>query len=140
MAKMTKRQLKLIVKECLVEILSEGLNPSESSMFSKQAPNSRRKKSIRLEEERLRQHRQKFETSVDDAVMNVTEDPMMQSILADTAKITLQEQIQHEGPSSPASSLVSGTGPTGPGINLDDLFSGPQLNWQDLAFDDNKSS
>ena len=142
---MSKRQLKTIVKECLVEILSEGLasgdSVSSSSLRENSSKRERREEKMRQEEERLSQHRQKFEVSIDDAVMNVTSDPMMQSILADTAKTTLQEQNNHEGPRGSNSAVVSGdSSPSSAGINLDNIFSGPKQNWSDLAFDDNKSS
>tara|TARA_Y100001963_G_C6635172_1_gene378225 strand:- start:197 stop:628 length:432 start_codon:yes stop_codon:yes gene_type:complete len=143
MAKMTRGQLKSIVKECLVEILSEGLSSdSEQSAISlKESTRTKRKERIKQEEERLRQHRQKFEVKVDDTVTNVTSDPIMQSILADTAKTTLQEQMRHEGPSSTSSPMMPANGaPAGPGIDLSDIFSGPKQNWADLAFGDVKTS
>jgi hypothetical protein len=145
MAKMTKRQLKTIVKECLVEILSEGLASggkiSSSALRENSANRKKRKESIQQEEERLSQHRKKFEVRVDDTVSHVTSDPIMQSILADTAKTTLQEQMSHEGPNSSSTTLTSGdAAPTPSGINLDDIFSGPKQNWSELAFDDSKSS
>jgi len=142
MAKMTKSQLKSIVKECLVELLAEGLDSGSDASPLKKASSSKRRERVRLEEDRLRQHRQKFEVRVDDAVMNVTADPIMQSILADTAKTTLQEQMQHEGPNSPSIPLMDGApaGPAGSGINLDDIFSGPKQNWTDLAFSEDKTS
>lgn len=141
MAKMTKRQLKSVVKECLLELLAEGLDSNVDSVSLKKEPSFDRQERVRLEEERLRQHRQKFETRVDDAVTNVTADPIMQSILADTAKTTLQEQMQHAGPNATAGPLVeSGASLAGSGISLDDIFTGPKQNWSDLAFNENKSS
>ena len=138
MPKMTRGQLKSIVKECLVEILSEGLStdsPQSTPAALKESSRSRRRARIQEEEDRLRQHRQKFEVRVEDTVSNVTSDPIMQSILADTAKTTLQEQMQHDGPNTPSGPGLTGpTGPGGPGINLDEIFSGPKQNWSDLAF------
>ena len=143
MAKMTRDKLKTIVKECLVEILAEGLS-SEGSQISaslNESSKRQRKERIKQEEARLSQHRQKFEVKVEDTVSHVTSDPIMQSILADTAKTTLQEQMQHEGPNAPtASGLVSEGSPSGPGINLDEIFSGPKQNWADLAFDQDKTT
>ena len=145
MAKMTKRQLKTIVKECLVEILSEGLasgdNIASSALRESSSSRERRKEKIQQEEERLSQHRKKFEVRVDDTVSHVTSDPIMQSILADTAKTTLQEQMSHEGPNGSSSILTDGdAAPSSSGINLDNIFSGPKQNWSELAFDDIKSS
>ena len=141
MAKMTKRQLKSIVKECLLELLAEGLDNNVDSVSLKKEQSFDRQERIRLEEDRLRQHRQKFETRVDDAVTNVTTDPIMQSILADTAKTTLQEQMQHAGPNATSGPLVeAGASLGGSGISLNDIFSGPKQNWADLAFNEIKSS
>ena len=136
MAKMSRRQLKTIVKECLVEILSEGL---QNKISAPKKPSRDRENFMRLEETRLRKHRQKFETDVVSSVSSVTSDPMMQEILSDTARTTLQEQLSHEGPNSPQSSL-GGSSPGGAGIDLDSLFSDPKENWSQLAFKDDKSS
>lgn len=123
MSKVTKTMLKSIVKECLVEILSEGLSSKSSTTDRKQKIVKKRK----LEEQRLKAHRDKFEVSIDNAVSTITEDPVMQEILQDTARTTLQEQISNESQNS---------GPSGPGINLDSIFDGPNKNWGKLAFDE----
>ena len=127
MAKLTKTALKGIVKECLVEILAEGLqgNLNES--------NSRRQQMIKRknEERALQERRQKLETKIDTTVNTLTDDAVMQSILADTARTTLQEQMgadSHRGPSS--------GGSTGPGLDIDSIFSESNNNWASLAFTD----
>jgi hypothetical protein len=57
----------------------------------------------------------------------------MQEILADTARNTLSEQLKHDG--------RPGTqGPTGPGIDLGDIFSESSSAWAELAFSDKKKS
>jgi hypothetical protein len=131
MAKVTKSHLKSIVKECLLEILSEGIGSSKSA--GSKTTTLRRK---RAEEKRLKEHREKFEVRIDDAVTNVTDDPVMQSILQDTARTTLQEQISNEGPGAAQPGVSSPGAPTGPGINLDSIFDGPNESWGKLAFDD----
>ena len=132
---MTKTQLKSIVKECLVELLAEGLNNTAAVATKRNRQNTGQK--IRDEEQRLKEHRQKFEVRVEDTVSTITEDPIMQSILQDTARTTLQEQLSNELPTGQggmeASSL--GAGP-GPGINLDSIFEGSSKNWGKLAFDE----
>ena len=132
MAKVTKSHLKSIVKECLLEILSEGLGASKSTNTRSSA--LRRKKEV--EDKRLKEHRQKFEVRVDDAVSTITENPIMQSILQDTARTTLQEQIANETPTSSQPGVSAPGGTSGPGINLDSIFDGPNENWGKLAFDD----
>ena len=124
--KMTRAKLKGLVKECLVEILSEGIKPNESSLQEKRD----RQERLRLEETRLAEHRAKFETRVDNTITSLTDDSMMQSILADTAKTTLQEQMSHE--TSPSAAQLSGGG--SPGIDLSSIFEESSTNWSHLAF------
>lgn len=137
MAKVTKAQLKGIVKECLVEILSEGLSTSGPSLENKKAAVRKRN---RAEAARLEEHRRRLETRVTDTVSHVTDDPIMQSILADTAKTTLQDQLANEKPGSPSQALqeVAGASPGGAGINLDSIFGSPKENWSTLAFSEKK--
>lgn len=125
MSKVTKTMLKSIVKECLVEILSEGLSSSGKIITSDKKQKIIKKRN--LEEQRLKAHRDKFEVSIDNTVSTMTEDPIMQEILQDTARTTLQEQLSNESKNS---------GPAGPGINLDSIFESPGKNWGKLAFDE----
>ena len=142
MAKITKTQLKGIVKECLVEILSEGLSVSEDAPLVEA---KRRKKSsmkLKAEEQRLKEHRRKLETRVADTVSVVTDDPIMQAILSDTAKTTLQEQTQNEPPSSRSGGNFQNyadLGSSSAGINLDSIFETPSKSWADIAFVETKS-
>ena len=145
MAKMTRNALKGIVKECLVEILSEGLDtPGSSSTLSeskKVAHARRRKAAIQAEEARLAAHRQKFETRVTDTVSQVTDDPIMQGILADTARSTLQEQANHDiSPMQGTGDMsTQSSGMPSAGINLEGIFGSSKQNWADLAFTKSES-
>jgi len=132
MAKISKSQLKAVVKECLVEILAEGLNENSIALNNKKQA----KKRHRAEERRLVEHRKKFETTVDTTVAHVTDDPIMQSILQDTARTTLQEQIANEAsPSAAGHSMAApAVGGSAAGIDLDNIFSGTSDNWSKLAF------
>ena len=125
MAKMTRSKLKGIVKECLVEILAEGLNSDESKLSK---TNDLQKKSRREEERRLAEHRKKFEYKVEDTVSSITDDPIMASILKDTATTTLQEQNESKNNSG----LISPT--QDDGVNLDGIFGNASENWAKLAF------
>jgi len=127
MAKITKSGLKNIVKECLVEILSEGLNPSISTT----AIVKKKKVARKQEEQRLIEHRKKFEYKIEDAISGITDDSVMADILRDTAKNTLQEQIED------SSGLKSEN--QNPGVNLDGIFGNASDNWKKLAFDDKSS-
>lgn len=133
MAKITKSTLKSIVKECLVEILSEGIGSSGDLQESSRKTRQRNEMLRKAEETRLKEHRKKFEVKVDNTINELTDDPVMQSIFADTAKTTLQEQASHDR--SPASATGDHSGP---GIDLGEIFSGASANWSELAFSEKK--
>ena len=68
-----------------------------------------------------------------------TSDPILQSILTDTAKTTLQEQLQHEQrvPTVSQSDLGSGdygslSGGGSSGLDIDSLFGEATKNWSEL--------
>ena len=131
--KMTRSKLKGIVKECLVEILSEGIGGTESLRESVDNTKKKRDLYMKNEKDRLENHRKSLNRKIDQTVKNITPDPVMRDILADTARTTLQEQMSHDG--GPNNSQVSD-----PGINLDGIFSGAANNWSQLAFTDQKNS
>lgn len=126
MAKMTRSKLKGIVKECLVEILSEGLNTDGVSSAAQEA---KLKKVKTAEQKRLAEHRKKFEYKVKDTVSAITDDPVMASIFTDTAATTLQEQQESR---SQGGGLVSPDADSG--VNLDGIFGNASANWEKLAF------
>tara|TARA_B100001123_G_C15203913_1_gene984476 strand:+ start:630 stop:890 length:261 start_codon:yes stop_codon:yes gene_type:complete len=81
----------------------------------------------------------RFENNVNSTVNQITSDPMMASIFADTAVTTLQEQLEADsrGPSTSmpldsVSLMVDQADPM-------DLFADVADNWATLAFDDKKS-
>ena len=141
MARMTRSELKGIVKECLVEILSEGIGTSSTA--SKTQKRNKARSVAQTEVKRLKEHRQRLETQVNSTVTAVTADPLMQDILQQTAMTTLQEQLSNEIPGSNTNtlsvmqeSLPNTT--TAAGINLDSIFSSPKENWSELAFTEKK--
>ena len=79
-----------------MEILAEGIDVSETSALTENRKRKRKKQIIAQEQARLAEHRQKLETKVESTVSNITDDPIMQSILADTATTTLREQLANE--------------------------------------------
>lgn len=133
--KMTRSKLKGIVKECLVEILSEGIGASEGATTLREASeNGRRQRDLALREEqtRLENHRKNLDKKITQTVSNLTTNSVMQDILADTARTTLQEQMRHDG------GQQGGLSHGDPGISLDNIFSESANNWAQLAFDDKK--
>lgn len=131
--KMTRSKLKGIVKECLVEILAEGIGSNETLNESTHRLKQKRQAAIQAENERLTQHRKSLDKKIEQTVTGLTNNSVMRDILADTARTTLQEQMAHDGGSPP------GTSP-GPGINLDNIFSESSQVWSQLAFTDKKDS
>ncbi len=139
MAKLTKNQLKSIVKECLVEILSEGLASSGDIMVeassrkptrtNRAAPAKAKRKPV-LDEV-------KFNDAANARAASITNDPIMQSILADTARSTLQEQAQADRGRG-----VSLQETVEPGKNIEDIpiFAEGAQNWAALAFTDKNES
>ena len=149
MAKVSRSVLKEIVKECLVEILAEGLTSSVNSIQESRGEAPRKKTKSRKQDRispDVFQKRNKMlheKTSSppaanvnNETISNLTDDPMMQAIFADTAQTTLLEQKVGEGkrgsyvPVDAAQKMVYDS-------NLEDLFEGSQ-NWAALAFSDDK--
>lgn len=141
MAKLTKTALKSLVKECLVEILAEGIGSTATLQEGVKKSNVNVEARKRKQEAQSEQYRKKFEVKVDNTVNELTDDPIMQSIFADTAKTTLQEQIQHDkhpgsSMSQPTPEMMSGEKS---GIDLGSIFETAQTNWSQLAFAEKKN-
>lgn len=150
--KLTKSVIKDIVKECLVEILRDGINEGSSSSnrnisettlrsTKTQSKNNRSKRSRKKSPDYLDKisfdnvSKEKLET-IDRTARAVTSDPILSDMLADTAKTTLQEQAMAEGKKSyaPAGSgdqaqrIVEGNTP-------EELFGAESAGkWAQLAF------
>lgn len=152
--KLDKETFKSIVKECLVEILAEGLYPNSNTIKEKKEDlkENIQKRSIagigRMNEAQ-QQNVQKRKTHLDNVVYGgsnetpkqnslnekmliskITKDPIMSEILADTAVSTLREQ--HElankvAPTDGAAKIVAESDP-------EDLFGSSTGKWADLAF------
>ena len=134
MAKLKRSDLKSLVKECLVEILAEGIS-SEALLESKQT----KKRKIKTSPEREFLSRKKsldnisFESATKNASKNLTDDPIMQAIFSDTAKTTLQEQLSANN--KPAVTGGDRASQIMSQVNPEDIFEGTS-NWASLAFAD----
>ncbi len=140
MAKLTKNQLKSIVKECLVEILSEGLASSADIMVeAREKPRVVKKKRTQRAQPARNPALDEvaFNRAAEQRASSITDDPIMQSILADTARTTLQEQAHAD--KTPGASLVESVAP---GKNIEDIpiFTEGAQNWAALAFAEKKTS
>jgi len=155
MAKLSKGQLKSIVKECLIEILSEGIDSSPPKPRTKkrsqntkvQFENDARQRRPALDNIRygvamnegarptIKEKNVGFDEAVSSAVGSLTDDPMMASIFSDTAVTTLQEQLETDG--APGSGM--GGQPMIEHVNdPTNAFGDAAANWATLAFADNK--
>lgn len=161
MSKFTRDQLKDLVKECLVEILSEGLAPSSAqSMRSENMDHLVRENAApRSPAPPRRPHlpprshspalnstvfgpaqtkksaapaptSQPRHSHIAESVGQITSDPILSQILADTATTTLREQIEAESSRPGMPSLEESVG------SPMELFEGAQ-HWATLAFSDN---
>ena len=142
---MTKNALKAIVKECLVEILTEGLSaPSEISTLQESITRSKTKKKPRRRsasgpsgpQTRTALDHVRYDDAVQGAVGALTDDPMMTSIFQDTATSTLQEQMNADRPGHNASVMAQGDQAAKIMASSDptDIFSGASANWASIAF------
>ena len=141
MAKMSKNQLKSLIKECLVEVLVEGLNPKSNSSMSLQETKTRTsKQSKRRASSRPAVENINFDKRINESVSACTEDPILGNILADTARTTLQEQLGQEKNQPSHATQVSANGdPAAKAISSsdpNDVFGNAANNWAALAFDE----
>jgi hypothetical protein len=141
MAKLSRSELKGIVKECLMEILSEGLGDTALDLNESPRPRKRKAATVRTSNvgsaSRPAQRNEKFASAVENTVSRATNDPLMAALLADTASTTLQEQINHGEESSLRSDGDVGIPIENPEL---DMFAGASQNWADLAFASSKKT
>ena len=169
MNKKSKIALKHIVKECLIEILAEGLvgnnqatiresremrgtlqeayenvntrnieqrklKESSHVMESRQ-PAPRRKSYLDSITNGIDKSRQNSNNKITSQIKNVTDDPVMQDIFADTAATTLREQKEGSRPSGPAISAQGDHAAKIVDQSLpEELFGGSASKWASLAF------
>lgn len=135
-SKLLRSELKNIVKECLLEILSEGLSSTVDSLNESKRSSrkilknqyaSRNNNQQSSVEQSLTQRmkyldsiqvgqsnntnvvqNERFKRNIEAATNTLTSDPVMQEIFKDTASTTLQEQIGAENRRSPAMSAATG--------------------------------
>ena len=142
MAKVKRSVLKEIVKECLLEILFEGIDSGEPGYEDEEPirevrqprsrtsrPSPKRDLATAVQETQRRPQRRMARADVTkEAVSELTDDPMMAAIFSDTAQTTLQEQVEGRKPNiDTASAVVDQVDDMG------DIFEGAG-NWAAIAF------
>ncbi len=135
MAKVSRNALKGIVKECLIELLAEGLTSGDTHELNE---NMTRKISNNFlnKKKQKKVSNKSFEDNTKKVISQTTSDPIMAGILEDTAKTTLQEQNSADSsnrfaakPKDSYSQIASESDPM-------ELFSESSSNWAQLAFSD----
>jgi len=147
MAKMTKNMLKGIVKECLVELLAEGLGQFGAPLLESRRParaarpqQGKKRNSIfdQIDQTFAAEPKTGFNEAIAQAARTASADPMMQAILTDTAKTTLQEQLRHEPRSANAGPQFLEDNETalaqapGAGLDITSLFGEATNNWSEV--------
>lgn len=145
--KLTKSSLKGIIKECLIELLSEGLSSSPENLAEsftrgdivKETINKDKHTGTKKSLNREKPRNPNFEKAAMQTVNSITSDPIMAEMFADTASGTLQEQIQAEG-KLPANRFGDSAAKKIDAIDdVSELFGEASGNWADLAFSEAKN-
>tara|TARA_Y100000310_G_scaffold281274_1_gene301648 strand:- start:622 stop:969 length:348 start_codon:yes stop_codon:yes gene_type:complete len=109
---LSRKKLKAIIKECLVEILSEGLNTVPNN-------NTINKSILKTSQKKVKN----LDNAITSTISSITNDSVMASIFEDTARTTLQEQYSAESST-----------PKQAGVNIDEFEN--FNDWSTLAFSD----
>ena len=147
MSKITKNDLKFIVKECLIEILSEGLSGKTAGLTESRKKSNytkrkdkQNKKSTSYLDNIVYGSNKKQAKSTSNIRTNISDNSILNEMFADTAQNTLQEQIAADNHKSRNHSM--------PGPNADnptkivanhapeELFGDAASKWSRLAFFD----
>lgn len=142
MAKVSRSMLKGIVKECLVEILAEGLTNGDTEElnenFSAVKPKKTFRQTMTQVEKPVSQKivNERFEENTQKIISQATNDPIMASILSDTAKTTLQEQNTADRPNQFNAKPTDTYSQIANESDPMELFGGASNNWASLAFSD----
>ena len=143
MEKLFRSELKSIVKECLVEILSEGLlhdnsNSIQESINRKNFTKKPSKRTSHLDkitfgQSNKKNTNRKINANID---TNITSNPIINSMLKDTALSTLQEQASAE--KNPYAAAAARQGDQATKIvnssSPESLFGEASDKWASLAF------
>lgn len=146
---MTRDDLKELIRECLIEIISEGAAAPRPSQLMQRArlkesapvraaiQDAPRRKTIggmSLDRPAIPREapRQEIQRQAVNVASRITSDPVLSSIFADTAATTLQEQASAEKmrPGTAADPISRATAQHDP----QDLFGDASNNWAALAF------
>tara|TARA_B100001989_G_C24432823_1_gene409897 strand:- start:157 stop:594 length:438 start_codon:yes stop_codon:yes gene_type:complete len=144
MVKVSRSMLKSIVKECLVELLAEGLSGGDTSSLNESLSlkenSDSLNKSLRNKEASSSNKvvNPKFKEKTKQIISSTTSDPIMASILEDTANTTLQEQNTADKPNKFTAKNIDIYSKAVEESDPMEMFEGSSSNWASLAFSDSK--
>ena len=164
MNKLTKKVIKSVVKECLVEILAEGMYANKSTTNKKRKQNLKeniyRSKQITSQGEYTQisnsnQGRNNRRPSYLDNISygnsskqnqtkkiqntNITANPVLNEMLADTASTTLQEQLKAESTRATSAPIATAGDKAAKIVDShtpEEIFGETSSKWATLAFAD----
>ena len=138
MAKVSRSMLKSIVKECLVELLAEGLSEGNTDTLNEHINknNSKRMHEFKSEKSSAKPARinPNFEKKTQQIISQATNDPIMASILEDTAQTTLQEQNTADRPNQFTAKPTDTYSQIASDSDPMSMFGEASNNWASLAF------
>jgi len=134
--------LKSIVKECLVELLAEGLSGGDTSSLNERLSLKETYNDIKQDFKPAKQSNKSkvvnpnFEQKTKQIISQATKDPIMASILEDTASTTLQEQNTADRPNQFTAKPTDTYSQIASESDPMEMFGGASNNWAALAFSD----
>lgn len=146
-----KNVLKSLVKECLVELLQEGIGssgylreskskvsrPKETNNGSRNFTSSVTRSPIVEEKNKIKENNL-VNKNIDNIITSIADNDLMRSILSDTANTTLVEQLKHDRANYSSETHRDIPSAEGPGIDIDSIFSENKNNWNLMAFGKSK--
>ena len=136
MAKVSRSMLKSIVKECLVELLAEGLSGGDTESLNESLSLRDTIPSTAKTFSSSKVVNPNFEEKTKQVISQATKDPIMASILEDTAQTTLQEQNGADRPNQFTAKPTDTYSQIASESDPMSMFEGASENWASLAFSD----
>jgi len=134
--------LKSIVKECLVELLAEGLSGGNTESLNESLSLTETYNDIKQDFKPVKKSSESkvvnpnFEKKTKQIISQATKDPIMASILEDTASTTLQEQNTADRPNQFTAKPTDTYSQIASESDPMEMFGGASNNWAALAFSD----
>jgi hypothetical protein len=136
MAKVSRSMLKSIVKECLVELLAEGLSGGDTESLNESLSLRDTIPTAVKSFSSPKVSNPRFEEKTKQVISQATKDPIMASILEDTAQTTLQEQNGADRPNQFTAKPTDTYSQIASESDPMSMFEGASENWAALAFSD----